>query len=231
MQQHGTTEGLIAAVEADARRRAEGLACDAPATRAAAARVRSAHQAYARLERMTYRGELGEWRADRGSSARPRWRLAQTTTVGGRTAVFGLAGRDGAEALVAVAEFPDGRRPYAARLVMRDVSRTVGPVLDRRGTPAGATVPLARRMPRGPAVKSFPAEAREAAPPALSPRGMRRGWAFRFPAEAASALAGLDPREAVAVEFLFSGAPETMRAYLEVGEFAAGRQFLTLAQR
>jgi hypothetical protein len=80
-------------------------------------------------------------------------------------------------------------------------------------------------------VKGFPAEAREAAPEALAPSGMKEGWAFRFPAEAAGALAALDPREAVAVEFLLTGAPETMRAYIEVGDFAAARQFLTLAQR
>ncbi|MFC3079900.1 hypothetical protein ACFODL_17495 [Phenylobacterium terrae] len=227
----GASAAQVAAAQADARRRAAALPCDAPQIRAAAARVRSAYEAYARIERMTYRGEVGDWRADRGLSARPRWRLAQTTAIGGRPAVFGLAGREGAEALLAVAEFPNGRRPYAARLVMRDVRRTSGPVLDRRGTRAGATVPLSRRMPSGHALKSFPAEAREAAPEALAPAGMKRGWAFRFPAEAAGALAGLDPREAVAVEFLFSGSPETLRAYIEVGDFAAGRQFLTLAQR
>ncbi|HEX2561841.1 hypothetical protein [Phenylobacterium sp.] len=226
----GASAAQVAATEADARRRAAAQACDAPSLRAAAARVRSAFEGYARIERMTYPGEIGAWRADRGSSARPRWRLAQSTAIGGRPAVFGLAGRDGAEALLAVAEFPGGRRPYAARLVMRDVRRTSGPVLDRRGTRAGATVPLSRRMPAGYALKSFPAEAREAAPGALAPSGMKQGWAFRFPAEAAGALAGLDPREAVAVEFLFSGAPETMRAYIEVGDFAAARQFLTLAR-
>lgn len=227
----GASSDRIAAVEADARRQAAGLACDAPTLSAAAARVRNAFQAYARLERMNYRGELADWRVDRGSSARPRWRLAQTTTVGGRPAVFGLAGRDGAQALLVVAEFPGGRTPYAARLVMRDAGRTSGPVLDRRGLRAGDPLPLARRMPTGHAVKSFPAAAREPAGEALSPSGMRGGLAFRFPAEAATALAGLDPREAVAVEFLFSGAPESMRAYVEVGDFAAARQFLTLARR
>ncbi|MDX9997038.1 MAG: hypothetical protein WCY15_13355 [Phenylobacterium sp.] len=227
----GASSAQIAEAEAEARRRASGLACTSPEVRAAAERVRSAHEAFARLERITYPGEIGEWRADRGVGARPRWRLAQTTTIGGRTGVFGLAGRDGSEALLAVAEFPNGRRPYAARLVMRDVRRTSGPVLDRRGARAGEAVPLARRLPAGTGTRSFQAQAREAAPDALAPAGMKRGWAFRFPDEAVAAMARLDPREAVAVEFLFSGAPETVRAYVEVGDFAAARQFLTLAAR
>jgi hypothetical protein len=57
--------------------------------------------------------------------------------------------------------------------------------------------------------------------------------AFRFPAAAADALAGLDPREAVAVEFLFAGdGGESVRtAYAEVGDFAAARAFQAVAQR
>jgi len=62
------------------------------------------------------------------------------------------------------------------------------------------------------------------------PKGSRAGWAFRFPPEAARELARLDPREAVAVEFLFPG-DVTRRAYVEVGDFAAGQAFLTLAER
>jgi hypothetical protein len=59
------------------------------------------------------------------------------------------------------------------------------------------------------------------------------GWAFRFPAEATEALAALDPREAVAVEFLFTGPDgEAVRtAYVEVGDFAAARAFQQVAQR
>ena len=44
------------------------------------------------------------------------------------------------------------------------------------------------------------------------------------------ALGELDPREAVAVEFLFSG-DRVRTAYVEVGDFAAGRAFLQVAAR
>ena len=45
---------------------------------------------------------------------------------------------------------------------------------------------------------------------------------------AAQELARLDPREAVAVDFLFPG-DGVRRAYVEVGDFAAGRAFLQVA--
>jgi hypothetical protein len=59
---------------------------------------------------------------------------------------------------------------------------------------------------------------------------VKSGWAFRFPDSAAVELSRLDPREAIAVEFLFPG-DVTRRAYVEVGDFAAGRAFLQVATR
>ena len=66
--------------------------------------------------------------------------------------------------------------------------------------------------------------------PDLLPKGAASGWAFRFPDAAALELAGLDPRESVAVDFLFPG-DVTRRAYIEVGDFAAGRAFLQVSGR
>jgi hypothetical protein len=59
---------------------------------------------------------------------------------------------------------------------------------------------------------------------------MTHAWAVRFPAAAEDALAALDPREAVAVEFLIAGdRGEGVRtAYVEVGDFAAARAFQAL---
>jgi hypothetical protein len=69
--------------------------------------------------------------------------------------------------------------------------------------------------------------------PLLVAKDAKGAIAFRFPAATAQALADLDPRDAVEVEFLFAGASadQVRRAYVEVGDFAAGRAFLTLAQR
>lgn len=216
----------LAAREADARRYAGRLDCKNPKVLAEAARVQQAFSGYARVTRMTYPGDAADWRADRGSGRAARWRLAQDTAFGGGRMTFGLAGREGANALVAVADFADGQTPYAARLVLRDGARTLGPYLDTRGKAA----PLSRKLlPRG-ATRAYMAEARSEADEMLLPKGSDSGWAFRFPAAAAQALAELDPREAIAVEFLFPG--ERVRtAYVEVGDFAAGRAFLQAASR
>ena len=63
---------------------------------------------------------------------------------------------------------------------------------------------------------------------------MTNAWAVRFPDAAQAALANLDPREAVAVEFLFAGdgdGEEVRTAYVEVGDFAVAEAFEKIAQR
>jgi len=216
----------LAETESGARRYAAQLNCKSPKVLAEAARVQQAFSGYARVTRMTYPGDAADWRADRGSGKAARWRLAQDATFAGGRLTFGLAGREGANALVAVAQFADGQTPYAARLVLRDGTRTLGPYLDTRGKAAS----LSRKLPPRGATRAYMAEARSEAEEALLPKGSEDGWAFRFPVAAAQALADLDPREAIAVEFLFPG--ERVRtAYLEVGDFAAGRAFLQVAFR
>jgi hypothetical protein len=146
--------------------------------------------------------------------------------------LFGLAGKEGANALLAVVQFADTRKPYGARLILRDVALSRGPYLDTLGRPP-KQLPLYRRLPPEAAQDVYTAEARSRAGRDLAPKDMKNAWAFRFPAEAAAALAGLDPREAVAVDFLFegSGRDQVRRAYVEVGDFAAGRAFLQVAAK
>jgi hypothetical protein len=196
----------------------------------AAGRVRSAFQGFARIGRITYPGDLSAWQADRLGGPGSLWRLKQETRFGADAMTFGLAGRDRAQALLAVGRFADGARPYAARLVLRDLERTSGPYLDRWSAGATGRLPLARRLPPPGAVETFMAQARTPAGADLLPTGAHDGWAFRFPPQAARALAELDPREAVAVDFLFSGG-RTRRAYVEVGDFAAGAAFVQMAAR
>lgn len=222
----GMAPKALLAAEHEARRRAAQTDCGSPQLARAAMRVREAFSGYQRVTRMTYPGDAAEWRADRGVGRAARWRLAQDAAFGADRMTFGLAGREGANALLAVADFADGAAPYSARLVLRDGARTLGPYLDTRGR----RTPLSRKLPPRNATRMFLAEARDVAGPELTPNGANDGWAFRFPAAAAQALADLDPREAVAVEFLFPD--ERVRtAYVEVGDFAAGRAFLQLAAR
>jgi hypothetical protein len=220
----GSDTHTLKELERDARSRAAQIDCTSPLVASEAARIQAAYRSYARISRMVYPGDLTEWRADRGVGRAPRWRLSQSADFGPHRMIFGLAGRQGAGALVAVAGFSDRAAPYSARLVMRDTRRTLGPYL-----PPGRQ-PLARKLPPGAGVRSFLAEARAEAEAELLPKGHDGGWAFRFPSGAVAALAELDPRESVAVEFHFSNG-RARTAYLEVGDFAAGRAFLQVASR
>ncbi|HLK24820.1 MAG TPA: hypothetical protein VKT30_09190 [Caulobacteraceae bacterium] len=230
----GFSGGQLAQVEARAEAKVAGVACNSRDIALAATRVRTAFEDYAKLVRMSYPGDVADWRADRSTSRRsPIWKLSQTDAVGGGRLVFGLAGEDGPSALVAVAAFPDGAQPYAARLVMRDPALAPVPFINALQSSNGRA-PLAARTPPRSATRAIMAEARAAADPTLLPPGARGGVAFRFPKAAVQALAALDPREAVAVDFLFASAagPDRVRtAYVEVGDFAAGEAFLAANQR
>ncbi|HSV04051.1 MAG TPA: hypothetical protein VLI41_12680 [Phenylobacterium sp.] len=219
----GASPESLRATSRAAAARAEALDCASPALAADAQRVRAAFAGFVRIGRLSYPGDVAAWQADRWSRT-SAWRLEQHARFGADSLTFGLAGREDAQALVAVAQFADGARPYAARLVLRDASRTPGPYLDRWTGGPTAGLPLSHRLPPT-GLATYMAEVRAPAGRDLLPSGGRQGWAFRFPAAAARALAALDPREAVAVEFLFpDGAAR--RAYIEVGDFAAGEAFL-----
>ena len=228
----GAGKDTLARIERRARAKASAADCRSGDLQLAADRVRDAFAGYSQLARMTYPGEMAEWRADRAAGTAARWRLQQSTRFGWDQMTFGLAGREGANALMAVATFSDGRAPYAARLIVRDADVTLGPHLDARGQKL-SHLPLARRLPPPAGQRTYAAEARSPAGSDLLPKGTKTGWAFRFPADAAQVLSQLDPREAIAVEFLFAGpgGDAARRAYVEVGDFAAGRAFLQVANR
>ena len=223
----GVDTATLAGVEQRARAKAAATACRSPDLATAAGRVRSAFDGYAKMSRISYPGDIAGWQADR-SSSKPRWRLAQSTRFGFDRLQFGLAGTPGRDQLIALAAFADGQTPYAARIVMRDTARTGRAYLARYD--GKKRPPLPGRLPPGSASRAVMAEARAPADEALTPAGFERPLAFRFPATAVASLAALDPREAVAVEFLFPG-EQVRTAYVEVGDFAAGRAFLQMAAR
>lgn len=223
----GATADDLSRADARARASARTVICDSEAVSAAAAHVRNAFAGFAKLRQITYPGETADWRADRTASAEVhRWRLAQQTEFAGGQMVFGLAGRDTRPVLLALASFEGAEAPYGARLVLRDSRRAAQPYLDLRGDRD-----LSRRLPPVGALRAYSAEARSKAGLDLRPESMTSGWAFRFPAESAERLAALHPREAVAVEFLFTQGAPVRRVYVEVGDFAVGHAFLQMAAR
>lgn len=229
----GTTEEALLGVADRARAKAGAADCRSPDVATAAGRVTTAFKGYSRIARLTYPGDTAAWEANRNVSVDgPVWRLSQPSKFGWDSMVFGLAGKTGQGVLLASASFADGASPYAIRLVMRDVSRTSGPYLDRRLASPDGRIPLAGRLPPS-ATRAFSAEARSPASARLAPGGAKSAILVRFPTQAVEALAALDTREAVAVEFVFSGRDRdaVRRAYVEVGDFAAGRAFLKVDAR
>jgi hypothetical protein len=214
----GTAAQAVDATRERAFAKASGVDCRSQDLATAAARVRSAFAGLMRTAHMTYPGEEGAWSADRTAYRSVAWALEQRSTAGGARAEFGLAGRGGANALIATLALADGERPYAARLVYRDRARAPLPWV-------GA--PNNRLLPPRTASKALLAEASSPCEPQLSPDTNEDARAFRFPAAAADELAGLDPRERFAVEFLLPNG-RVLTARFEVGDFVAGRAFLRL---
>lgn len=219
----GAPQVQVEALEQRARSKAAVTACDSKDLTTAASRVRQAFDGYKTMQRITYPGDVASWQAERASSATiPVWRLSQPASFGPDRLIFGLAGRAGS--VTASATFVSGERPYAARIVLRDTARTQGPYIDARGGRA-----LSSKVSPRSASLVFNAETREESPLTLLPPGAKTGLSFRFPPAAADAISRLDPREAVTIEFSFAGrggADQVRKAYVEVGDFAAGRAFL-----
>src|SRR5690606_12659789 len=105
----GVAPETLSAAAQRARQAADRAACDSSDRDLAAARVRSAFEGYAKRGAMTYRSDLAEWRAERsGPGPAARWRLSQSAGFGADRVVFGLAGRDRADLVLALASFQDG---------------------------------------------------------------------------------------------------------------------------
>lgn len=227
----GVDEASLNAAAARAQARVAAVDCNSKDIAVAAARVRTAYDAYAQINRINYPGDLSNWQADRTAGrTSSSWRLAQPVSFGADRMVFGLAGKYTPGSLTATVTFADGAVPYTARVVMRDPGRLGRAFIDTR---KGPKPPLSARIaPRNMSL-AYTASSRSTAPIGLIPRGEKAAISFGFPDSAAAMLARLDPREAVIVEFVFPGrAGDIVRtAYVEVGDFAAGRAFLGLPQR
>ena len=230
----GATNAGLRAVAAQADAKQAALPCTSKELALAAGRVRTGFDGYSRLIRLSFPGDDAGWQADRTLPRRtPIWRLSQPTKAGPSRIVFGLAGDyDHPAQLLAVGDFGPGETPYAAQLMVRDVSRAPEPYLQAVSVSAWAKLPLAERASPRSGALAFTAEAREDADQSLLPKGSSSGVAFRFPAAAARTLAGLDPREAVTLVFLVQdpSGVRAQRAYVEVGDFAAGQAFLAAAR-
>lgn len=224
----GADEAMLDKGAALARSQVSSLSCVAPIVQREAQRVRSAFALYVGLHKMSFPGDVGAWRADRTLAVHnASWMLAQDAYAGQDRVVFGVAGREGAQAVTVAVSSADGVQPYAARIILRDPSRAPQAYI------AHGRSPLSARAPVRAATRAIMAEARAPADRALLPVGAPSAAAFRFPTETMGALQRLDPREAISVEFLYpSPQGDLVRtAFLEVGDFNAGLAFLKMGPR
>lgn len=187
-------------VELRARAGAGAVPCASPDLRLAAARVRSAHEGWTKVQRFNFQGDTAGWRADRTPFPALRWRLVQTRG----DIAFGLAGEAG-QALrpYAVARFPKRERPALVRL-------TVGRQVFLAETNAPAPQALEIALTQG--VLAAPA------------------WVFRFPAAATAALDAAGPHDPVRLDFVTPGraGDRAMALVIERGDYPAARAFIRL---
>ena len=74
--------------------------------------------------------------------------------------------------------------------------------------------------------RTFLAASREAAPAVLASAGKGRAWAFRFPPEAAQALAAASIRDTAQLSFVGAGRGKTRSVPIEIGDYAAAQAFI-----
>ena len=212
----GTPASELSAAAARAQSKASRTACGDGDLNRARARVQAGFAGWSRAARMSFPGDRSIWRGDRYESDATGWRLVQDSAIGGSPVRFGLAGSaPTATTPVAVVSFVGRPRPYAARLVMRDVEKA-----PREWLTGGGLPPESVR-------RAFFAAAALAAAPTLLSEGARQGEAWTFSSEAINALVRLDPRESFVIEFLFRD-DSVASARFEAGDFAAGRAFLAM---
>ena len=165
---------------------------------------------------MEFPGWQRTWLARRGAS--DGWRLSQAIDTP-HAAVFGVRQQGAAQRLTLVITLDRGETaPMSAQLAQRDVSRAAMreitlPQRVAYGVQAGApspsgamTIPSIRMIERV--------------------SGGRTQVAFTFPDSAFAALLQLDPREAV--ELRVQNGRGVQGMYVEVGDIAAARAFVTL---
>ena len=229
--------GALAPWLEQARAAAANTPCDAPELKAAAQTAQDAYRGFVVQNRI----DLGAWRGDRTHSGTANWRLAQYQSNSDADAVLGLYGTLADARFVVMTHFADGTRPYAARLLVRNAGVVDAGLINRAERTVTRTAPLGFTRAT---TLSFGARDSADVDVALRPevRSNIAGFSasgdyvgknvtseavrFDLPTAAWRAMAPLDPREDVVVEFDCDDGPRYMR--FEVGDFLTGLSFVRL---
>jgi hypothetical protein len=202
-------------------------------------RIKRAFRQTLNIYHQTYQGPGSEWRLDRSEALKDKWRLVQYQSSQNARLGFGLYGALEAPRFGVMIRFLDPdlsqKAPYSASLIMRDTQKAPTGLIHPRSEGLEETLPLGFEEMR---IQKFTASNRVERSYGLQyhPRtnefGVTLGrdvvgvmpideaFEFEFPTRAYLAMAQLDPREEVVIEFRFQ---DTVRyARLTIGDFFVG---------
>ena len=237
----GADMTTLAPVLDNARSAAAATTCDAPQVTSAMAEAQSGLRTFQVQMRLDLPGNRARWTATRSDQDTAEWRLVQYQNAAEADFTFGLYGSLTQNSLSVNAHFADGAHPYAARLLVRN------PDVWSAGVINPAAYAPTQQRPLGFsdfATTSFPAYGETDISTLMRPAvkvnfaGFALGGhyvgaqapvdaqRFDFPKSAILAMARLDPREDVVVEFDCDDGPRYAR--FEVGDFIPGMAFVSL---
>lgn len=212
----GWTSAQVRTLDQTVARAAAQRACNDARTQQSAADARRAFSPWLAAGTMEFPGWDRAWLARRGTS--DGWRLSQAVDAP-RPAVFGVRQQGAAQRLTLVVSLArDETAPASAQLVLRDAARGALreislPQRVAYGVAAGAPAPnAAMTIPSTRSIERV--------------SGGRSQAVFTFPDNAFAALLQLDPRESV--ELRLQNGRVVQNLYVEVGDVAAARAFVTL---
>jgi len=212
----GWTSTQVRELEQSVAQAAAARACNDARTLRAAAEARRAFAPWLAVGYMEFPGWERTWLARRGSS--DGWRLSQAIEAP-RAGVFGVRQEGAAQRLALVVSFEaDETPPTSATLTLRDSARA-----------ALREIALPQRVAYGIEAGAPPPGAAVTIPSARSVErisGGRSQAVFTFPDSAFAALLQLDPRESI--ELRLHNGRSTQTLYVEVGDIAAARAFVTI---
>lgn len=214
--------------------------CRNPALLAEVETVKAAYRGFVTQNRLTFGSAKAKWLTDRTEADTRKWRLVQYQKTGDVRMALGIYGHLDRHVLTAMIQFPDDRRPYSARLMVRDPKYRPSGVIDK--TPLGLSASMPLNITRYD--QTFMAQNRHMTRMVLedAPKVNMAGFnvmgeykgrpetrptiRFDFPIYATTAIARLDPREDIVVVFEFADGPQYAR--FEAGDFVPGLVFATL---
>ncbi|MGA9658919.1 MAG: hypothetical protein WBQ60_07455 [Asticcacaulis sp.] len=237
----GLSMAYLAPWMAKARLAAEQTACDAPALTAEAATAQDGFRRFIAVPHVDFITSRTQWSANRAYSDDVTWRLVQYQNTDKADLAFGLYGTLAHNSFSVMARFADGERPYSARLLVRNTE------IVSTGLIEPAPYSITTQMPRGFSdFSAFSFMARQASETQAVLRPVVKtnlaGFSltgdyhgapqtedatrFDFPARAWLAIAKLDPREDMLIEFSLKDGPRYAR--FEVGDFVTGLTYVAL---